>query len=80
MSIVPANARGGLLLRDDLPRVKLDQHGPVRLHLFEGNRQSEVVEDEELELEVVEFDEGKPADLARRNNQHGKERETGGHQ
>lgn len=44
-------------------RVKLDEHGPVGLKLFDGYAEAEIVEEEELEFEVVELAEGEAADL-----------------
>lgn len=41
--------------RHHLAGVKLDQHGGVRLQLFHRNGESEVVEHEELQLQVVQL-------------------------
>ena len=45
-----------LLLGDDFAGVKLNEHGAVRVELFDGYGEAEVVEEEKLELEMVEFD------------------------
>ena len=45
----------GLLLRDDLASVELDEHCAVSLYLFNGYREAEVVQEQELKLEVVEL-------------------------
>lgn len=54
------------ILRNDLARVKLHQHGRVRLEVFHGHSEAKVVEDEKLDLEVVELGKGKSSDLLRR--------------
>ena len=53
-----------LLLGNDFARVKLNKHGAVGVEFLNGHGEAEVVEQEELELEVVEFDEGETADLS----------------
>ena len=52
-----------LLLADDLASVVFHQHGAVGFQLFHGDGEPEVVEEQELELQVVELDEGEAADL-----------------
>ena len=52
-----------LLLTNDLAGVVFHQHVAVRFQLLYGDGQPEVVEEEELELQVVELDEGEAADL-----------------
>lgn len=52
-----------LLLREHLTRIKLHQHGAIRLELLYGNRKPEVVQEKELKLEVIELDERKATDL-----------------
>ena len=42
----------------NLSRVELHQHGPVRFELLHGNGESEVVEEEKLNLQVIELDKG----------------------
>lgn len=54
-----------LLLANDLAGVVFHQHGAVCFQLFYGDGEPEVVEEEELELQVVELDEGEAADLKR---------------
>lgn len=53
----------GLLLSDDFSRVEFHEHGAVGLDFLDGNGEAEVVEEEELQFEVVEFGEGEAADL-----------------
>jgi hypothetical protein len=50
-------------LCEHLAGIKLDQHGGIRLEVLDGHGQAEVVEEEELQLEVVEFGQGEAADL-----------------
>ncbi len=50
-------------LGNDVPSIELDEHGGVRLEVFDGNCKPEVVENEELQLEVVQFGKRKTADL-----------------
>ena len=50
-------------MRDDLARVKLDEHGGVCLEVLDGDGETEVVEEEELEFEMVQLREGQPANL-----------------
>jgi len=45
----------GLLLSNDFASIKLDEHRAVCLYLFNGHRESEVVQEQELKLEVVEL-------------------------
>lgn len=52
-----------LLGGDDLPRVELHQHGRVRLKIFDSDGESEVIQDEELNLEMVELCQGETTDL-----------------
>ena len=52
-----------LLLTDDLAGVVFHQHGPVGFQLLYRDGKAEVVQQEELELQVVELDEGEAADL-----------------
>lgn len=52
-----------LLLADDLAGVVFYQHGAVCFQLFYRDGETEVVQEEELELQVVELDEGQAADL-----------------
>lgn len=61
------SGRASPLLRDDLARVELHQHGPVSLDLLDGDRQAEIVQQEELQLEVVQLGEGQAADLFHKN-------------
>lgn len=46
---------GSLLLGDDLACVEFDQHRAVSLDFLDRHRKSEVVEEKELELQVIEF-------------------------
>ena len=46
----------GLLLADDLASVEFNEHRSVSVELLDGDREAKVVEEEELELEVIEFD------------------------
>lgn len=55
-----------LLLREHLTRIKLHQHGAIRLELLYRDRKPEVVQEEELKLEVIELDERKATDLGDR--------------
>lgn len=43
------------LLREDFAGVELDKHGRVALQFFDGNGEAEVVEDEKLQLEMIQF-------------------------
>lgn len=54
---------GCLLLCNQFSSVKFHQHGAIRLEFFHGYRKSEIIENEELKFEVVEFHERKTADL-----------------
>ena len=47
--------RDRVLLSEDFARVELDEHGTVRFHFLKGDRQPEVVEEKELQLEMIEF-------------------------
>ena len=51
------------LLLDDLLGVELDEHTAVSFQLVDGDEELEVVEEEELEFEVVEFHERETTDL-----------------
>lgn len=51
--------------RRHFSRVKLNEHSPISLEFLERNGKAEVIEDEKLEFEVVEFVEGEAADLRR---------------
>lgn len=42
-------------LGNNLPGVKLHKHGCVSLEVFYRNGKSEIIEEEELKLEMVEF-------------------------
>lgn len=52
------------LLGHYFPRVKLDEHGRVRIEVLHRHEQPEVVEEEELHLEVVELGEREATDLS----------------
>lgn len=54
---------GSLLLSDDFSCVEFDQHRAVCFQLFHRYTQSEVVEQEELQFEIVQFCQRQPADL-----------------
>jgi hypothetical protein len=50
-------------LGHDLPGVELDKHRAISFELFNRNAETEVVQDEELQLEVVKFDQRQASDL-----------------
>lgn len=52
-----------LLLRDDLSSVELDKHRSVGFQFFHRNRQTEIVQQQELQLKVVEFNQRKSPHL-----------------
>lgn len=52
-----------LLLCDQLSSIEFHQHRAICLKFFHGYRKSKVIKDEELKFEVVEFHEGKTANL-----------------
>lgn len=54
-SLLHGNRLLRLLLRYDFASVELDEHGPVGFNLLDGHRKSEVVEQQKLQLEMVEF-------------------------
>jgi hypothetical protein len=56
-------ADGSRSLSDYFSRIKFDEHRGVSFEVFDGHRETEIVEKEELELEMVELSQGKPADL-----------------
>jgi hypothetical protein len=58
-----SSTRAPRTLRDDLAGIELDKHGRVHLQVFHGDGETEIVEDEELKFEVVEFGEGEASDL-----------------
>jgi hypothetical protein len=51
------------LLRDDFTGVELNQHGSVGFDLLDGDRQPEVVQEQELEFKVIQLGERKAANL-----------------
>lgn len=51
---IRARSRTGPL-RNNFSRVKFDEHGGVGLEVLDWDGQAEIVEEEELEFEVVEF-------------------------
>ena len=55
--------RCSLLLSYNFASIELDQHGAICLEFLYRNGETEVVEDEELKLEVVELDQGEASDL-----------------
>lgn len=55
--------RLALTLRSVLARVKLHEHGPVGLQFLSWDLQSKVIQVQELQFEVVQFNEGESADL-----------------
>lgn len=60
---MPSTARVAVILLCDFSGIELDQHRSVRFHLFQGDRQAEVVQEQELKLEVIEFNERKTTNL-----------------
>ena len=54
---------GSLLLGDDLAGVELNQHCAVGLDFLHGDGEAEVVEEEELQFQMVQFWEGKATNL-----------------
>ena len=50
-------------MRNNLARVKLDEHRAVCFNLFDRDRKAEVIEEEELQLKVVELGKRQAADL-----------------
>lgn len=52
-----------LLLHQDLVGVEFHQHGAVSLELLNRDGESEIVQKEELQLEMVELEKGEAADL-----------------
>lgn len=52
-----------LLLRHDFPGIELNQHSPVRLNFLDRDAQSEIVQKQELQLEMVQFGKWKAANL-----------------
>lgn len=58
-----SSSGSGGSLGDYFPGVEFDEHGAVGFEFFDGDGEAEVVEEEELEFEVVEFGEGETADL-----------------
>jgi hypothetical protein len=55
MITVSMASSAALLLGYYFTCVELNQHCPVCFHLLEGHSQSEVIQDKELELEVVQL-------------------------
>lgn len=51
------------LWHDHLPRVELDQHGRVGLKVFDGHSKSEVIQEQELKLQMIQFCERQAANL-----------------
>lgn len=51
------------LLPDNLSGVKFHKHSRIRLQVFDGNGKSEIVQDQELNLEVIKFCQRQTADL-----------------
>ena len=50
--------RGSRLFRtDDFAHVKLDEHRSIGLQFLDGNEETKIVEDQELDLEMIELDE-----------------------
>ena len=44
-----------LLLDEYLPGVEFDKHGPISLKLAYGYRETEIIQEQELELQMIQF-------------------------
>ena len=47
----------GLLLGDDFASIEFDKHRTVRFDLFDGYGKSEIIQEQKLQFQVVEFGE-----------------------
>lgn len=54
---------GSLLLGNNLTGVEFDKHGAVSLDFLDRHGQSEVIEEKELKLQVIEFLQRQSTDL-----------------
>lgn len=63
---------------DHLPRIKLNKHGRVSLEVLHRDGETEIVEEEKLEFEVVQFGKRKPSDLFTPESATGQNKLKGG--
>lgn len=61
-----------------LPRIKLNKHGRVSLEVLHRDGETEIVEEEKLEFEVVQFGKRKPSDLFTPESATGQNKLKGG--